>query len=211
MLDKTNQKITIAIDGFSACGKSTLAKDLAKALDYIYIDSGAMYRAVTLFALQQKIELDDLENHLEKINIDFKTIDGHSIIRLNGQAVSLEIRDKSVNDMVSLVAKIPQIRRFLVAKQQAFGRNKGIVMDGRDIGTVVFPEAELKFFIEADIAVRTIRRAKEMAEIGKSLPADVIESNLKTRDHIDSTRADSPLHKAEDAIAIDNSQMSKSE
>lgn len=211
MPDQSTQNITIAIDGFSACGKSTLAKDLAKSLNYIYIDSGSMYRAVTLYALEQGIDLDVLESKLDEVKIHFENIDDHSHIFLNGKDVSLDIRSKAVNDHVSLVAKIPPVRRFLVKQQQAFGANKGIVMDGRDIGTVVFPEAELKFFIEADIAIRTKRRATEMAEIGKSLPADTIEQNLIERDRIDSTRADSPLYKADDAIAIDNSNLSKVE
>lgn len=206
-----SKKITIAIDGFSACGKSTLAKELAEALSYTYIDSGAMYRAVTLYAIKNQIELNELVNHLNHINISFKKETGISKICLNGSDVSLDIRSKAVNDMVSDVAKIPEVRKFLVAQQQAFGTNKGIVMDGRDIGTVVFPEAELKFFIEADLSIRTERRAKEMAEIGKSLPKDEIEANLLKRDHIDSTRADSPLYKAEDAIAINNSHLNKQE
>ncbi len=203
--------IVIAIDGLSACGKSTLAKDLAKELNYIYIDSGAMYRAVTLFAIEQGISLEDLPQHLDKIHIHFEAKDNAQAVILNGKDVTLDIRSKEVNELVSPVAAISEVRSFLVAQQKAYGKQKAIVMDGRDIGTVVFPDAEMKFFISADTDVRTDRRTSELAEIGKTLSREEIQENLKTRDHIDSTRSDSPLKKAEDAVEIDNSQLSKQE
>ena len=210
-MDRFRKNIIIAIDGYSACGKSTLAKDIAKELSYVFIDSGSMYRVVTLYALRNKIQLENISNHFNDINISFHIVDGHNTIFLNGENVRLDIRSKAVNEYVSLVAKIPEVRKFLVNIQQSYGIDKGIVMDGRDIGTVVFPNAELKFFVIADIEVRTQRRASEMAEIGKELPADQIQRNLLERDHIDSTRADSPLKQAEDAILLDNSDLNKKE
>jgi len=211
MEKQLSEKLIIAIDGFSACGKSTLAKDLAKELAYVFIDSGAMYRAITLFAIQNNIAFENIDQHFNKINIHFELIDGFNTIFLNGKNVRYDIRSKEVNEAVSLVAKITSVRRFLVKLQQSYGKDKGIVMDGRDIGTVVFPNAELKFFITADIAVRTERRALEMAEIGKSLDAALIRKNLLERDHIDSTRADSPLTQADDAILLNNSELNKLE
>jgi len=202
-------KIVIAIDGLSACGKSTLAKDLAKRLDYIYVDSGAMYRAVTLYALKNNVPLSALPEHLENIHISFKPDGNAQRVLLNGIDVSDDIRSKAVNELVSPVAAISEVRSFLVAQQKAFGEKKAIVMDGRDIGTVVFPNAEMKFFISADIDVRTDRRTSELAEMGKSMTREEIKSNLKIRDHIDSTREDSPLTKASDAIEIDNSELNK--
>ena len=210
-MDRFRKNIIIAIDGYSACGKSTLAKDLAKELSYVFIDSGSMYRVVTLYALRNNIELKNISNHFNDINISFHIVDGLNTIFLNGENVHLDIRSKAVNEHVSLVAKIPEVRKFLVKIQQSYGIDKGIVMDGRDIGTVVFPNAELKFFVVADLEVRTQRRSSEMAEIGKELPSDQIQINLLERDHIDSTRADSPLKQAEDAILLDNSDLNKKE
>jgi len=204
-------KIIIAIDGFSACGKSTLARDLAKKLNYVFVDSGAMYRAVTLYAIENNISLADLPLHLKEIHISFKADGQGQSVFLNGKDVTVAIRSKEVNALVSPVAAISAVRKYLVAQQHAFGKEKGIVMEGRDIGTVVFPNAELKFFVTADIEVRTDRRTSELAEMGKSLSRKEIMSNLKERDHIDSTRKDSPLRKAEDAIEIDNSELSKEE
>lgn len=210
-MSRSSKNIIIAIDGYSACGKSTLAKDIARELSYVFIDSGSMYRAVTLYALRNNIDLSNIPNYFDDINISFHIVDGLNTIFLNGENVRLDIRSKAVNEHVSLVAKIPEVRKFLVNIQQSYGADKGIVMDGRDIGTVVFPNAELKFFVVADIEVRTERRASEMAEIGKKLPVDQIQANLLERDHIDSTRADSPLKKADDAILLDNSDLSKKE
>jgi len=204
-------KIVIAIDGLSACGKSTLAKDLAKRLDYIYVDSGAMYRAVTLYSIEQNISLEELPSKLQEINITFEVKNDSQAVLLNGKDVTLDIRSKGVNELVSPVAAISEVRSFLVAQQKQYGKQKAIVMDGRDIGTVVFPDAEMKFFISADLDVRTDRRTSELAEIGKTMSREEIQANLKTRDHIDSTRADSPLKKAEDAVEIDNSDLTKVE
>ena len=204
-------KIVIAIDGLSACGKSTLAKDIAKKLDYLYIDSGAMYRAVTLYAVENNIAVDKLPEKLDEINITFGFKDDKQVVLLNGKDVTLDIRSRAVNELVSPVAAISSVRSFLVAQQQAYGEQKAIVMDGRDIGTVVFPDAEMKFFISADLDIRTDRRTSELAEIGKKLSREEIQENLKLRDHIDSTRDDSPLKKAEDAIEINNSELSKTE
>jgi len=204
-------KIVIAIDGLSACGKSTLAKDIARKLDYLYIDSGAMYRAVTLYAVENTIALDKLPEKLDEIKITFDVKDDKQVVLLNGKDVTLAIRSRAVNELVSPVAAISSVRSFLVAQQQAYGEQKAIVMDGRDIGTVVFPDAEMKFFISADLDIRTDRRTSELAEIGKKLSREEIQENLKLRDHIDSTRDDSPLKKAEDAIEINNSELSKTE
>ena len=204
-------KIVIAIDGLSACGKSTLAKDIARKLDYLYIDSGAMYRAVTLYAVENTIALDKLPEKLDEIKITFDVKDDKQVVLLNGKDVTLAIRSRAVNELVSPVAAISSVRSFLVAQQQKYGEQKAIVMDGRDIGTVVFPDAEMKFFISADLDIRTERRTSELAELGKKLSREEIQENLKLRDHIDSTRDDSPLKKAEDAIEINNSELSKEE
>ena len=207
--------ITIAVDGFAACGKSTLAKSLAKTLHYIYIDSGAMYRAVTLYFLEQGIAIDEKERittALANINIEFKNIAGQNRTFLNGKDVEEQIREMAVSNFVSPVSSISQVRRFLVACQQKMGAAKGIVMDGRDIGTVVFPDAELKLFMTASIAVRTERRLLELQNKGiLDYNYAQIQQNLVERDRIDSTRADSPLRQAEDAIVIDNSDLLPSE
>lgn len=208
-------KITIAIDGYAACGKSTLAKSLAKELGYIYIDSGAMYRAVTLFFLRESINIDDataVEDALPKILISFENIEGRNCTILNGENVEDEIRSVRVSDFVSPVAAISAVRRFLVKQQQAFGIDGGISMDGRDIGTVVFKEAELKLFLTASIEERTNRRMLEWKSKGiVAYNRKQVTENLKQRDHIDSTRADSPLKKAANAITIDNTEMSAEE
>ncbi|CAI8173144.1 MAG: Cytidylate kinase [Polaribacter sp. SA4-10] len=208
--------ITIAIDGFSSTGKSTLAKQLAKRLSYIYVDTGAMYRAVTLFAMQNKFITSDtfyfekLEKELPNIVLDFKfNIDlGFAEIYLNGLNVENKIRSLAVSKQVSKVSAISSVRRKLVIEQQEMGKNKGIVMDGRDIGTVVFPDAELKIFMTASADVRAERRYNELIDKGDNVNYEEILKNVVERDLLDSTREDSPLIKAKDAIEIDNSDLS---
>lgn len=209
------KKITIAIDGFSSTGKSTLAKQLADWLDYIYVDTGAMYRAVTLFAMQQgfitdaKVDQGALENALKDISIDFKKNEstGTADVFLNGVNVEKQIRTLAVSNLVSPVAAISAVRAKLVSQQQKLGQNKGVVMDGRDIATVVFPDAELKIFLDASAATRAQRRYKELIDSGDKVSLEDVLKNVVERDYIDSTRKDSPLVKAKDAIAIDNSHM----
>ncbi len=205
-------RITIAVDGFAACGKSTLAKALAKNLGYIYIDSGAMYRAVTLYFLDNSVDINNsvsVATALENLSIAFKNVDGQNHTFLNGQDVEKEIRAMRVSDFVSPVSTISSVRRFLVACQKEMGVQKGIVMDGRDIGTVVFPDAELKLFMTASQEVRTKRRLLELESKGIfDYTFEQVQKNLTERDHIDSTRSDSPLKKADDAIIIDNSELS---
>lgn len=207
-------KVNIAIDGHSSCGKSTLAKDIAKALSYVYIDSGAMYRAVALYALENSVNLQDkkqLSEALAYININIRTEDGNFRIYLNGTDVTHRIIAIDVSNIVSEVASKTIVRQKLVKIQQNLGKNKGVVMDGRDIGTVVFPEAEVKFFVTADIEVRTQRRYDELASKNMDTPYGDVKKNLSHRDHIDSTREDSPLIQAEDSILIDNSYMGPEE
>jgi cytidylate kinase len=209
------KKITIAIDGFSSTGKSTVAKQLAKALGYIYVDSGAMYRAVTLYAMQNKLidensfNKDQLITQLKDIEITFKFNEklGFAEVYLNGQNVEKEIRTLEVSQYVSLVSTLSEVRKQLVKLQKEFGMHKGVVMDGRDIGTVVFPEAELKLFMTASTEIRAKRRFKELLGKGENVSFDDILENVKSRDYIDSTRKDSPLIKANDAIEIDNSEL----
>ncbi|WP_209330045.1 (d)CMP kinase [Lunatimonas salinarum] len=206
------KKIIIAIDGLSGCGKSTTAKSVAQALKYAYIDSGAMYRAVTLHFLNQHTNLRNIEQirqSLERVNIDFHVneADGTQRIFLNGQDVEDEIRGMEVTESVSEVSKIKEVRQALVAKQRRLGADKGVVMDGRDIGTVVFPHAELKVFMSAKLEVRAERRLNELKERGQSADLAQIRDNLAKRDHMDSTRAESPLVKAIDAVEIDTSDL----
>ncbi|MEM9917172.1 MAG: (d)CMP kinase [Bacteroidota bacterium] len=208
------EKIIIAVDGYSSCGKSTLAKALAASLQYIFIDSGAMYRAVTHYFLQHQIALDapdQVETALSNIQIDFKRTENGTFTFLNGQDVEKEIRGMAVSQLVSPVAALSKVRRAMVAQQQRMGQHKGIVMDGRDIGTVVFPQAELKLFVTADIAVRVERRYAELIAKGIETDRASVQKNLQERDHIDSTRADSPLKMASDAVLIDNTNLSKEE
>ncbi|MBO6590268.1 MAG: (d)CMP kinase [Muricauda sp.] len=209
-------KITIAIDGYSSTGKSTIAKRLAASLNYIYVDTGAMYRAVTLFALQAGIidkdgHLDEagLVDKLSEIHLQFVPNEetGRSEMYLNDQNVEQEIRTMHVSGFVSKVAAIKEVREKLVKMQQAMGKNKGIVMDGRDIGTVVFPEAELKLFMTASPETRATRRYKELLEKGEAVTYEEVLRNVEERDRIDSTRTVSPLTKAKDAIEFDNSDM----
>ena len=207
------KKIIISIDGRSSSGKSTLAKQLAKALGYIYIDSGAMYRAITLFFLRNHINWLDTEQvnaALADITIAFKFSDKtqQTEIYLNEENVEYLIRDLVIAEKVSDVAAIKEVRTFAVAQQQKMGEEKGIVMDGRDIGTTVFPDAELKFFMTADIAVRVERRYMEMFEKNPNVSIDDVKANLEMRDYIDSNREISPLRKAEDAIELDNTSLS---
>ena len=214
------KKITIAIDGFSSCGKSTMAKDLAKKLGYVYVDTGAMYRAVTLYAMRNglfnadgSVKTADLERQMNKINITFKlnkTAERPDTY-LNNELVENDIRTLEVSNHVSQIAAVPFIREAMVAQQQRMGKDKGVVMDGRDIGTTVFPEAELKVFVTASAEVRAQRRYDELKE--KGMPADFndILKNVEERDYIDSHREVSPLRKAPDAIELDNSHMTIAE
>lgn len=209
-------KITIAIDGFSSCGKSTMAKELAKKLGYVFVDSGAMYRAVTLSFIQNNINLNDtnaVDNALANITISFKFNSEKQFAEtyLNNTNVEEQIRTMQVSKMVSPVAALSAVRRFLVKQQQQMGEEKGIVMDGRDIGTVVFPKAELKIFLTAKKEIRTQRRLKELQDKGHTITYDEVTNNLEERDRIDSTRADSPLKQADDAIVLDNSNINRDE
>lgn len=207
--------IVIAIDGYSSCGKSTMAKDLARRIGYIYIDSGAMYRAVTLYCLDNNlinngtVDTDKLAPRMDSINITFATnpTTGKQETYLNGKCVEQEIRTMRVSSCVSLVSQIDFVRKALVTQQRQLGNTKGIVMDGRDIGTAVFPEAELKIFVTASARTRAERRAAEMKAAGESADIDAIERNIAMRDEMDMTRLISPLRKALDAIELDNSHM----
>jgi cytidylate kinase len=209
------KKITIAIDGFSSTGKSTVAKQLAKALGYIYVDSGAMYRAVTLYAMQNNLinevsfNKEQLVTQLKDIEIIFKLNEklGFAEVYLNGQNVEKQIRTLEVSQFVSRISTLSQVRQQLVKLQKEFGKHKGVVMDGRDIGTVVFPEAELKIFMTASAEIRAKRRFKELLNKGESISFEDVFENVKSRDHMDSTRRDSPLIKADDAIEMDNSEL----
>ena len=218
---KSDKKIIIAIDGYSSSGKSTLAKEIAKLLDYKYIDSGAMYRAVTLFAIKNDIintenhQVDEnkLKNLLNQIHINFKynPENKKQETYLNEKNVENEIRDMKVSDNVSFISKIGFVRKKMVAFQQEMGKEKGIVMDGRDIGTVVFPEAELKVFMNAKAEVRAERRYQELKANNVDVSYEEILKNVKKRDHIDETRDESPLKKAHDSVELDNSNMNRQE
>lgn len=216
---KSNRKIVIAVDGFSSCGKSTFAKMVAAHLGYIFIDTGAMYRAVTLYAIEHDCVENGILNEerliasLDEIQIDFRFNPdrGASDIYVNGQWVEGKIRTIAVSNLVSTVSAIRQVRERLVAMQQAMGREKGVVMDGRDIGTVVFPNAELKIFMTADPEVRAERRYKELQAKGEEVSREEIVENIRQRDHLDQTRAISPLRKADDAIVLDNGGMTLEE
>lgn len=214
------KKLTIAIDGLSGCGKSTIAQDLAKELDYIFIDSGAMYRGVTLFALENGIAKDgeikekELIKYLPEIDLVFRTSktdkNGQELF-LNGKNVSQEIRSLEVAQHVSKVAAISEVRKKLVALQQKMGEKGGVVMDGRDIGSVVFPDAEVKIFVTASIEIRAARRMQELAALGKNYTQEEILRNLEERDYLDSTRYDSPLRQMPDAVVIDTSNFTREE
>ncbi len=210
--------ITIAIDGYSSSGKSSMARALAREIGYRYIDSGAMYRAVTLYAMRNgminadgDVDVQALTAALPLISIDFRIEGAKQETMLNGESVEKEIRSLPVSNNVSVVAAIPAVRHDLVAKQQAFGRGKGIVMDGRDIGTTVFPDAELKIFVNASAQTRAQRRVKELQEKGQPASYEEVFANVVHRDHIDETRSESPLRRAADAIDLDNSHMTLEE
>jgi len=210
------KKIIIAIDGYSSCGKSTLAKQLAKDLDYIFIDTGAMYRAATLYFLRKKIDASQKETILDELSnihlaFQYDPELGINAMFLNGENVEKEIREMQVSSNVSQYATIPEIRALAVAQQQRMGQEKGIVMDGRDIGTVVFPDAELKIFMTASPEVRVERRLKEMQATQPNITREDVRKNLEERDYIDSHREVSPLRQAEDARVLDNSNMTREE
>ena len=213
------KKITIAIDGFSSCGKSTMAKDLAREIGYIYIDSGAMYSAVTLYSLQhnliqgESIDTDGLKNQLKDIHISFKLNPetGRPDTYLNDVNVEADIRTMAVSSKVSLIAALDFVRQAMVMQQQEMGKAKGIVMDGRDIGTTVFPDAELKIFVTASPEIRAQRRYDELKGKGQEANFDDILENVKQRDYIDQHREVSPLRKADDALLLDNSHMTIAE
>lgn len=210
------KKIIVAIDGYSSCGKSTMAKDLARRIGYVYVDTGAMYRAVTLYALRHhlfkadgSVDTEGLEQAMPDIHISFRLnpSTGRPDTLLNDENVEREIREMAVSTHVSLIAALPFVRKSLVAQQQRMGQEKGIVMDGRDIGTSVFPQAELKIFVTASPDVRARRRYDELKAKGEQPDYDAILKNVEERDYIDTHRAVSPLHKAADALVLDNSHM----
>ncbi len=208
------KKIIVAIDGHSSCGKSTLANDISHACGYLYISTGSMYRAATLYFLRNDTDINDpvaVEKALNNINTDLRVIDGQTFTFLNGENVETEIRDMPVSNLVSQVSAIPAVRTTMVAQQRKIGENKGVVMDGRDIGTVVFPEAELKIFLTSDPNIRAIRRYKELQKKGIIAALHDVEANLTQRDHLDSTRTNSPLAKASDAVLIDNTNITREE
>jgi cytidylate kinase len=210
------KKIIITIDGWSSCGKSTLAKQLAKELGYVYVDSGAMYRAITLYFLRNNVDIEEkkeVKEALKSINLEFifNPVSNSSEMYLNGENVEYVIRDLVIAEKVSDVAAIKEVREFAVAQQQKMGTKKGIVMDGRDIGTVVFPKAELKIFMTADNAIRVQRRFKELYEKNPNVTIEEVKNNLEMRDYIDSHREVSPLRKAKDALELDNSNLTEKE
>lgn len=210
------RKIIITIDGFSSCGKSTLAKQLARELNYVFIDSGAMYRAITLYFLRNHVDWynkEQVAQALSEIDLDFQYNEktGQSNMFLNQENVEQLIRDMLVSENVSEVSTIKEVREFAVLQQQKLGQRKGIVMDGRDIGTTVFPNAELKIFVTADPAVRVERRFKELFEKNPDITIEEVKNNLEMRDYIDSNREFSPLRKADDAAVLDNSRLTRDE
>jgi cytidylate kinase len=210
------KKIIVTIDGWSSTGKSTLAKQLAKALSYVYVDSGAMYRAITLYFLRNHVDWTDkkeVKKALKEINIEFQNNSKTetSEIYLNGENVEYVIRDLVVAEKVSEIAAIKEVREFAVAQQQKMGEGRGIIMDGRDIGTVVFPDAELKIFMEADSSVRVERRFKELFEKNPNITLEEVKANLEMRDYIDSHREVSPLKKAKDSLVLNNTNLTEKE
>ena len=219
ILANSNKKLTIAIDGFSSCGKSTFAKKIAAQLGYVFIDTGAMYRAVTLYAIDKgffgggELDTEKLIGELDNIDITFQYNEsrGAADIFVNGEAVEGQIRTIEVSNRVSTVSSVAQVREKLVAMQQAMGRSGGVVLDGRDIGTVVFPDAEIKLFMTADPMVRAERRFKELQAKGDGASLDEVYRNVVERDHADQNRAISPLRQADDAIVLDNSNMTVDE
>lgn len=208
----TKSKIIVAIDGYSSCGKSTIAKALAQYAGYTYVDTGAMYRAVALYALQHDIEISNLKCQISNIEIRFSLQpDGTQHTILNGEDVESQIRTLEVGNMASQISPIREVREFLVAQQQAMGKNKGIVMDGRDIGTVVFPNAELKLFLTASPEVRAQRRYDELVGKGEHPVFAEVLADVNDRDYRDTHRAESPLRQADDAVVIDNSNLTPDE
>ncbi|RFC54732.1 (d)CMP kinase [Brumimicrobium aurantiacum] len=212
------KEITIAIDGWSSCGKSTLAKALAKSLNFVYVDSGAMYRGVALYALRKDLvspshaNEEEIIKGLSDITLTFSNNDkGSADLYLNGENVEQEIRTITVSNVVSAVAKIKEVRSFLVAQQRKMGEDGGVVMDGRDIGSVVFPNAELKLFVTADPEIRAQRRYDELQAKGDNVSFDEVRENLKMRDEMDKNREESPLIQTEDAVVLDNSNLSPAE
>ena len=214
-----SKKITIAIDGFSSCGKSTLARDLASELHYIFIDSGAMYRAITLYALRNgnirhtEINESGVIGSLDSIELHFEHNNetGNPDLYLNGKNVEKEIRTPEISELVSKISSITEVRKKLVHEQRKMGANGGIVMDGRDIGSVVFPNAQLKIFVTAEIETRVERRFKELSEKGIAITRNKVRENLLERDHLDSTRKNSPLTRTEDSVLIDNTALTRQE
>ncbi len=207
-----SKNFVIAIDGYSSCGKSTLAKALAKKLHFIYIDSGAMYRGVTLYFLRKGTDLNDpiaVEKALNEINLNFQSHENQVHITLNDEDISEEIRQMPVSGKVSMVSAIKAVRTEMVRQQQRMGKSKNIVMDGRDIGTVVFPEADIKLFMTADPKIRAERRYQELIRKGEKVSLKEIYDNLALRDHQDTTREESPLIRAEDAVILDNSYINE--
>ena len=210
------KKIIITLDGYSSCGKSTLARQLANELNYVFIDSGAMYRAITLYFLRQHVDWSnvlEIKKALSEITLDFQYNErtGQSDMFLNDENVEALIRDMLVSEHVSEVAALKDVREFGVSQQQKMGEKKGLVMDGRDIGTTVFPDAELKIFVTADPTIRVERRFKELFQKNPNITIEEVQSNLEMRDYIDSNRAFSPLYKASDALELDNSNMTREE
>lgn len=209
-----SKNIVVAIDGYSSCGKSTLAKALAKKLHFIYIDSGAMYRAVTVYFLRNNIDLNDhdaIEKALKDIHLNFHSRDYKSHITLNDEDISEEIRQMHVSEMVSDISTIKEVRKEMVRQQQRMGKSKNIIMDGRDIGTVVFPDADLKLFMTADPKIRAERRFKELIIKGDEVTMEEVFENLAHRDYLDTTREESPLTRAEDAVVLDNTSIDEHE
>lgn len=207
-----SKNIVVAIDGYSSCGKSTLAKALAKKLHFVYIDSGAMYRAVTVYFLRNNTDLTnerEVEKALDAIHLNFHSRDYQTHITLNDEDISEEIRQMAVSEMVSEVSAVKAVRIEMVKQQQRLGRSKNIVMDGRDIGTVVFPDADIKLFMTADPKIRAERRYKELIEKGDDVTLEEIFNNLAHRDYLDTTREESPLTRAEDAIILDNTSINE--
>jgi cytidylate kinase len=210
------KKIIITLDGWSSCGKSTMARQMAKELNYIFIDSGAMYRAITLFFIRNQVDLTSkisIDHAINNITLSFaiNPLNGNNEIFLNGENVDALIRGMSVASKVSEVAAIKEVRDFAVAQQRLIGKHRGIVMDGRDIGTAVFPEAELKIFMTADVDVRVARRYKELVSTNPNITIEEVKANLEARDYADSNREISPLRKADDAIVLDNSLLTPDE
>ena len=206
------KKIIVAIDGYSSCGKSTIAKNLAKYAGYTYVDTGAMYRAIGLYTLRHHLTEDaDIIAALPQIQVGFILIDGAQHVTLNGEDVESQIRTLEVGNCASRISQIKEVRAFLVAQQQAMGQSKGIVMDGRDIGTVVFPNAELKLFLTASPEVRAQRRYDELVEKGENPDYETVLADVNNRDYRDTHRAESPLRKADDAVVVDNSCYTREE